>query len=101
MIEHALAIILTSGVCTLPPLGKSKVSASGSAISSSGQHVDISASLRANSGSSYHITCISNHQAELWSLLNDWNAIDSDETDENYAARQADLNRNPVSFDRT
>ena len=99
MIEHALAIILTGGVYTLPPPGKSRMLASGSAISSSGQQIDISSSLRTNTGSPYHITCISNHQAELWSLLSEWNAIDPNEADEDYAARKADLDRSPVSFD--
>ena len=100
MIEHgALAFILTGGIYALPPTVKSRVSASGSAISSSGQHVDISACLRANTGSAYHVTYMPNHQTELWALLNEWNAMDPAETDEDYAARKADLDRNAVSFE--
>ena len=98
MIQHALAIILTGGVYAIPPDSKSQVPASGSAISLSGQYVDISASLRANTGSPYHVTCISSHQVELWNLLREWNEIDSNEVDEDYAARKSDLDRNSVSF---
>jgi hypothetical protein len=98
MIQHALAIILTGGVYEMPPDSKFRVPASGSAISVSGQYVDISASLRANTGSPYHVTCISCRQAELWHLLSEWNELDSNEVDEDYAARKFDLDRNSVSF---
>jgi len=63
------------------------------------QHVHVAAGPGANTDSAYQATAMSNHQAELWTLLNEWNAIDPGEADKNYAERKVDLDRNSVSFD--